>query len=220
MIAEIRRKRGQYADSFSDEADAARLARLAADLGDHGRVDTALQLMQGWAHEAEMSSMSWDAFRGHFPRADEYTRDSDRQSRRLCQVCAHVAEAYHHAGDVERAQHWYDRARNAAGNVKTSGSRMEAFVELAEIAARCGWYAELAELRPELTRVRGSTLSSVAEILVVAALRGDAAARSAFDEILLDRSLVNIDYADLLALLAVLSGEAGVENRLLAAVTG
>ncbi|MFJ6950704.1 P-loop domain-containing protein [Micromonospora aurantiaca (nom. illeg.)] len=219
MVAEIRMERGQYADSFSDEAGAARLAHLAADLGDHESVDTALRLMRTWAHEAEMSNMSWDAFRGHFPRADEYTRDSDKESRRLCQVCAHVAEAYHHAGDGKRAQHWYGSARNAAGNVQTSASRLNAFVELAEIAARCGWYAELAELRPELTRVRGSALGSVAEILVVAALRGDAAARRAFEEILMDRSLVNIDYADLLALLAVLSGDAGVENRLLAAVT-
>lgn len=220
MTAEIRIDRGQYADSFSDEAAAAHLAHLAADLSDHERVDTALQLRRGWAHKAEMSSMGWDAFRGHFPRADEYTQDSDKESRRLSQVWAHVAEAYHHAGDAGPAQRWYESARNAAGNVQTSASRFTAFVEIAEIAARCGWYAELAELRPELIRVRGSALGSVAEILVVAALRGDAAAGRAFDEILLDWSLVNIDYADLLALLAVLTGDAAVANRVLAAVSG
>ena len=218
MIAEIRMDRGQYADSFSDEADAARLAHLAADLGDHERVDTSLQLMRSWAHKAEMANMGWDAFRGHFPRADEYTRDSDNENLRLCQVSAHVAEAYHHAGDVGRAQRWYSSAHDAAGSVKVSATRLMAFVELAEIAARCGWCAELAKLRPELTRVRGSALGSVAEILVVAALRGDAAAHRAFDEILLDRSLVNIDYADLLALVAVLSGDAGAAKRVLAAM--
>ncbi|MCW2900951.1 MAG: hypothetical protein JWO67_3216, partial [Streptosporangiaceae bacterium] len=221
-IEEVRKHRSEYYDSHDDEADAARLALLAADVGDADAVERAFQLGRAWAHQAEIASEGWDAFRGHFPRGDELKRESDNEYRRLSHLRVHLAEAYHRAGDPDRARSAFSRAHEYALQVRTAQSRSLAFIQLAEVAARCGWFTDLGEMWPELTRVRGSELCSVAEILVVTARnRGaDAAnARKAFCVILLDKSLVNVDYVDILALLAVLTSNPDVETRLLAAAT-
>ncbi|MFF7250442.1 hypothetical protein ACFZBU_41995 [Embleya sp. NPDC008237] len=220
MTQEIGREQHQYFDSDSDETEAARLALLAADLGEPEKAETAVSLMNSWAYKAEMRSDGWDAFRGHFPRSDETRQDSDNRYSRRSHVAAHLAEAYHRSGDPARASATFSEARKLATVVRTASSRSLAFSRLTEFAARCGWYAELRAIWPEATRARDSWLGAAPEMLVVTIQQGGAPAadaREAFDVILRTSSLTNLDHLDLLSLVAVLSPESDVEARLLAA---
>jgi hypothetical protein len=222
MRKDIRRQRRSYYDSYDCEAEAAKLALLAADLGRPAYAADAVDLMNAWASQAEMASASWDAFRGYFPRSDEMRQDSDNQYTRRSHLVAHLAEAFHRAGDAEQAATWFQRAREFADGVRTPGRRARAFVALAEIAARCGWFATMQAVLPEATAVRGTELGSVAEILAVTVRQGrtDAdGARDALDTLLLSKTLTNLDHLDILSQLAVLSLDPAVEVQLLAAST-
>ncbi|MEQ7737197.1 hypothetical protein, partial [Escherichia coli] len=93
----------------------------------------------------------------------------------------------------------------------------------AEVAAQCGWYSELQEIWPEIAQVRGSSLSSVAEILVVSMGKGGLAkegAREVFHDILRSGSFVNLDAFEVLSLLAVLSLDSRFEAQLLTLAGG
>ncbi|MEU9081331.1 energy transducer TonB [Streptomyces sp. NPDC048357] len=203
--------------SYGSEAEAAYVAMSAVDLGEPELAQTSLQIMEGWAGQAQWAAAGWDAFRGHYARDIEYLQEGDAALHRGSLLAAQLAEAHHHAGDTERAKASFAEAEQRAAGMTDAHWQASTFRYIAETAARAGWYAELRGLLPSATQVRGAALASVAEILVVKALSGDREAKDEFDALLRSRTLANFDHPDLLSLLAVLSRDPAVEDLLLTA---
>lgn len=204
-----------------------------ADGGEGGAVWCLLQAIRlEWPEGVAAARWEWDraveratfAAASHRPpgaggRRDVETREElDVLLRRDVQAAAELAEASHDVGDDGEAASMFSRAVDSARELAGPGHRLRAFTELAGTAARLGRYDDLRLLWPEAARTRGGSLAEVAETLAVTVLRGGpdaAAARDALEEIVGSPGLPDLDHVDLLAVLAVITPDAEIEELLL-----
>lgn len=203
--------------SLGFEYSTVEIALLAASLN-RPKDATYIVERNGWMTSLEGKSWGWDMFRGYIPRQGEQSQQSDKEEMRRSRCYAHLAEAFHVAGNSEQAAAWLTKARERGDSVAAFNDRAQVLVNVAEVAARSGWFHLLPGILPELAgRVN---IGSVAEILTVTILRGgpkSVEARDALHTFFLSGTLANFDYFDLLSQLALLDCGETIEALLVGA---
>ncbi|MFC6022642.1 hypothetical protein ACFP2T_41600 [Plantactinospora solaniradicis] len=193
----------------------AELALRSAEVNDVESCERALYSLSVLGAEAEFAWGFRRAFWG-VPRRvyDEHVHEEDTETVRRADFLGLLSNAFQRAGNEAYSTKCYKQALLIADQIKLPLQRSAAFQAMTLTAARCGRYGELRPLWEEAIRVHDAGIAAVAEVLVMAVQRGGEgapAAREALHEMLMSTGFANLDYLELISMLAVLAPEPGAK---------